>query len=79
MHFTLYRRSDMQILAVPAIFTPAEFIEQQPELEILGNVRIDPMTVSAEVIAAVGLQGYAELQGADVAQFLEALATPPAV
>lgn len=73
MRFDLYRRADGQLLAVPSVFMPGAFVEDEPELEIAGQVRIPPEAVSNDVLLALGLHGYAELQGSDLELFNAAL------
>jgi hypothetical protein len=74
MQFALYRSPDGKILAVPAVFVPGEFVESGVTPERIAEVRIPPEQVSHDVIVAIGLHGYAELEGVDLAQFMDAVA-----
>lgn len=73
MRFNVYIRRDGCALAVPSVFMPAAFIEQAPQMDLLGEVRIAPEQVSNTVFLALGLQGYAELSGGDLELFNTAL------
>jgi hypothetical protein len=73
MRFNVYIRRDGCTLAVPSVFMPAAFIEQAPQMDLLGEVRIAPEQVSNAVFLALGLQGYAELSGEDLELFNTAL------
>ena len=73
MQFSLYRRRDAQLLAVPSVFVPRAFIEHTPAPELVAKVRIPPDQVSRELLVSIGLHGYAELHGSELALFQAAI------
>ncbi|HTH27513.1 MAG TPA: hypothetical protein VL918_03480 [Sphingobium sp.] len=67
MDIRVYRRSDAALVVVPGLFQPPVALEREGALRPLGTVEIELNLLSDELVADIGLNGYAIARGPDEA------------
>ena len=68
MEFVIFERADSALLVVPAMFKAPLGCGDLQQLRPLGRCDVELEDFSPDVVASLGLHGFAQIQGDDLAR-----------